>query len=173
MNEALSKYLFPEERINTYAVIDGASAPDLLDKLYDLRPEFECLFRGEMEPDMAEVAPYLVRLDSQTEFARWVIDKGWGNHWCVFALSRLGLRGMRNHFRRLLVVYDADGRPLHFRYYDPRVLRIYLPTCNAEELATFFGEVACFLLEDESEETLLRFTLESGSLRQEKIRLSD
>jgi hypothetical protein len=173
MNEALNKYLFPQERINAYAIIDGAMSPDLLDKLYGLRPEFECLLRGEMGADMAEVAPYLVRLDYQTEFARWVTEKGWGEHCCIFALSRVNFREMRNHFRRLLVVYDTEGRPLHFRYYDPRVLRVYLPTCNAEELATFFGEVACFLLEDESEETMLRFTLESGSLRQEKIRLSD
>lgn len=74
MNQLVSKYLFPEERTNTYAVIDGASAPDLLDKLYGLRPEFVCLFRGELDSGMAEVAPYLVRLDAQTEFARWVID---------------------------------------------------------------------------------------------------
>ncbi len=169
----MSKYIFPEERTNAYAVIDGASAPDLLDKLYGLRPEFVCLFRGEMEPDMAEVAPYLVRLDAQTEFARWVIEKGWGNHWCIFALSRADLRQMRNHFQKLLIVYDAAGNPLRFRYYDPRVLRVYLPTCNAEELATFFGEVACFVLEDKNPETILRFALESGFLRQEKIHLAD
>lgn len=79
------------------------------------------------------------------------------------------MRQMRHHFQKLLVVYDAGGNPLRFRYYDPRVLRVYLPTCNAEELAMVFGSVASFLLEDESPDRLLRFTLESGSLRQESL----
>jgi hypothetical protein len=56
-----------------------------------------------------------------------------------------------------------------FRYYDPRVMRTYLPTCNSDELAAIFGPVDSFLVEDESGESILRFQVASGSLRKDKI----
>ena len=33
----------------TFAVLDGAAIPDLLTKLYELEPEYECLYRGEQK----------------------------------------------------------------------------------------------------------------------------
>ena len=164
--ERVEAALFPPGGdAKAYAVLDGASIPDLLDKLYGAeRPQFECLFRGEMEPDMAEVAPYLVRLEPGSEFTRWVAGEGWGKHWGIFACSGEELLAMRQHFRRFLRVYDPDRKPMYFRFYDPRVARVYLPTCNAEELAAFFGPVAAYLMEDEQPGTLLRFRLEGGKL---------
>jgi len=142
---------------NTFAVLDGASVPGLLEKLGQWRPEFVCLYRGELEPDLAEVAPYLVLLEPETEFAEWVISEGWGNHWGVFAISEVDLQAMRQHLRRLLTVYDESGKPLLFRFYDPRVLRTYIPTCNSEELAAIFGPVSAYILEDDDPARLLTF----------------
>jgi hypothetical protein len=170
---ALYERLFADEAANAYAVLDGASVEELLPKLYDLEPEFECLYRGELEPDMAEVAPYLVRLEPETEFADWVLEEGWGRHWGVFAVTDAGLRDAHKHFRGFLTVYDPDGKPLLYRYYDPRVLRVYLPTCNAGELRTLFGPVSCFLLEGEDPNTLLRFRLDGEALRRESITLDE
>src|SRR5262245_21298359 len=119
--ESISDHLFGEPDANVYAVLDGARVPGLLDKLYATAPDFCCLFRGELSPDLAEVAPYLVQLDPRAEFTRWVIDQGWGNHWGIFMTSDVDLRRMRSHLRTLLIVYDETGRPLRFRYYDPRV----------------------------------------------------
>ena len=53
------------------------------------------------------------------------------------------------HFRQFLRVRDEAGREFFFRFYDPRVLRVYLPTCNSEELRTFFGPVELFSMEGE------------------------
>jgi hypothetical protein len=164
---ALGRELFSDEGLNVYAVLDGASVPDLLPRLYELQPEHECLYRGELAPDMAEVAPYVVRLDPDSEFAVWVLDNGWGKHWGVFSASEEDLRTVHRHLRKLLTVYDAEGKPMLFRYYDPRVLRLYLPTCNAEELATVFGPLLCYALEGEDAATLLRFRLQDGELRPE------
>lgn len=161
--------LFADEDLNTFAVLDGASVPGLLDKLYGLNPDFHCLFRGALEPDMAEVAPYLVRLDADGEFTRWIISHGWGNHWGIFAVSDRDIRAMRRHFRAVLTVYDESGNPLHFRYYDPRVLRRYLPTCNREELKTVFGSVISYLVESEDANLIRRFEIASGSLAEEDI----
>lgn len=169
--QPLYERLFADEAANVYAVLDGASVEELLPKLYDLEPEFQCLYRGELEPDMAEVAPYLVRLEPETEFADWVLDEGWGRHWGVFAVTDAGLRETHKHFRSFLTVYDPGGKPLLFRYYDPRVLRVYLPTCDAGELRTVFGPVSCYLLEDQQPNTLLRFRLAGDALRREAVTL--
>jgi hypothetical protein len=168
--QSVSEFLFAEEGMEVYAVLDGASVPDLLQKLDDYQPECESLFTGNLEPDMAEVAPYLVKLEPDAEFTNWIIESGWGNHWGIFAVSSANFREMRQHFRSYLIVYDSDLKPLRFRYYDPRVLRLYLPTCNGEELKTVFGPVDSFMLEGEQPNELLCFKFVTGSLVQEKIK---
>jgi uncharacterized protein DUF4123 len=170
--EYLAASLFEDNEINVYAVLDGASIPDLLDKLYELQPEHVCLYRGELEPDIAEVAPYLINLERDTEFSDWVFEKGWGNHWGIFAMSNESLRTMRNHFRTFLMVYDPEFKPLYFRYYDPRVLRTYLPTCDAEGLASLFGPVVSYFLEDEDPKNALRFRTEGGALVREEMAIA-
>jgi Domain of unknown function (DUF4123) len=176
-NEAIATLihdrLFSVDGTSVYAVLDGASIPDLLEALVKHQPEYECLFRGELAPDMAEVAPYLVHLEPDSDFTNWVVTEGWGNHWGIFVVADEDLRAMRRHFRTFLVVYDNNGKPLHFRYYDPRVLRVYLPTCNAEELQTVFGPVIGYLLEDEDPNVMLCFQAESGALKQEKKALTE
>ncbi len=57
----------------------------------------------------------------------------------AFLLSALRIsRSLRKHFRTFLMVKSPEGDRLYFRYYDPRVLRVYLPTCNAD------GNQLCF-----------------------------
>jgi len=62
------------------------------------------------------------------------------------------------------MVHDEAGKPLYFRFYDPRVLRTYLPTCNASELAQIFGPVECYVQEGEDPGVLLRFRQAGGKL---------
>ena len=173
--KALRPHLFPAGRAEgsrTYAILDGASVPGLLERLAEDAPEFACLYRGELAPDMARVAPYLVRLEPDAPFTDWVLAEGWGRHWGVFVLSFAELAGLQRHFRRFLIVKDPMGRQIYFRYYDPRVLRVYLPTCNAEELKFLFGPVEGFALEDEDASVVLRFSREGEALRIERSPLA-
>ncbi len=171
--ESLTEQLFSQPETNVFAVLDGASVPDLPQVLWEHEPEHVCLYRGELEPDMAEVAPYLVRLEPESPFAEWVLRKGWGKHWGIFAIapSETGFRALRQHFRRFMIVIDPDGNGLYFRYYDPRVLRVYLPTCNAEEISTVFGPISAYSLEDEDPSVLLRFVSEGEKVRAERVAL--
>src|SRR5664279_628676 len=135
--ESLEKSLEAEifaDGAHTVAVLDGASVPGLLEKLEQWRPEFVCLYRGELKPDLAEVAPYLVWLEPGTETTEWILSNGWGNHWGIFAIAEADLQAMRQHLRRLLTVYDENAKPLLFRFYDPRVLETYLPLCDGTQL---------------------------------------
>lgn len=142
-----------------YTVLDGASVPGLPMKLYEMRPPRYCLFTGDLEPDMVEVAPYLVRLYPNMPFTDWVLKECWGKHWGIFLHSRLPLKEMRKHFRALITVYDEKGNPMTFRYYDPRVLRRFLPTCKPAELKIFFGGVESFFAESTEDGKLMNFQL--------------
>ena len=167
--EVMSELLFGAEDDLAFVVLDGASVPGLLKMLAEHEPEFVCLYRGELAPDVAEVAPYLVHLEPETEFTSWVIEEGWGKHWGIFAVTNSDLRTLRHHFRSFLTVYDTDGKPMLFRYYDPRVLRTYLPTCNTGELATIFGPVKGFLVESEDGKAVLRFQTAGDALKHETL----
>jgi hypothetical protein len=172
--QALRRHLFAEdEHLCLYAILDGASIPRLPDKLEHYDPDYECLYRGELEADIAAVAPYLVRLERGSEFASCVIDKGWGKHWGIFVVTESDLRKLRRHFRTFLIVHDEGGQPLYFRYYDPRVLRGFLPVCNRKELGTMFAPGLCYVVEGDEPDTLLRFWMKSDALQQETLQLTE
>lgn len=172
VRQRLEELLFPDRAsgwketvpLTTYAVLDGASVRNLLDELYanDGRPEFVCLFRGDLEPDIAEVAPYLVRLEAGSAFTDWLLANCWGNHFGIFVRSTAGIELLRRHFRKFLRVKSPEGKVLYFRYYDPRVLKVYLPTCVGAETETLFGPIQCYVAEDENTSQALVFTVKEG-----------
>jgi Domain of unknown function (DUF4123) len=147
--DKLKELLFAVEDESVYAVLDGASVPGLLPKLRAAKEDWACLYRGELEPDLAEVAPYLVKLRRDSPLTDWILEAGWGNHWGIFAVTKAGLEALRRHFRYFLRVKDYTGQTLYFRFYDPRVLRIYLPTCRRNEIAMVYGPISKFITEDE------------------------
>ena len=170
--QAIAQQLFAIPETTVYAILDGASAPRLPQTLEQMGVESECLFRGELDPELALVAPYLAVVQQPGHpFTDWLLQEGWGQHWGVFAISKAGFRDLRMHLRTFLKVYGPDLTPLYFRYYDPRVLRVYLPTCNNQELQTVFGPVLRYLLEDENPATLLKFWIDRDEYQSEKVTL--
>jgi hypothetical protein len=168
MKEKIEKFLF-QDGTRAFAVLDGASVPDLPLKIYEMQPHAACLYRGELEPDLAEVAPYLVELFPGTTFTEWLLSEGLrGDHWGIFARSPFSLVELRKHFRKFLTVYDDAGNPLLFRYYDPRVLVKFLPTCEPDALEKLFNRVTDYLAEDGAN-GFNRFELQNGKLSMQKI----
>lgn len=163
----LEEILFDDPALTTYALLDGASIPDLLDHLDNLQPEYVCLYRGELKAGIEEVAPYLVQLEEGHAFTQWLLDKGWGEHYGVFVQSTAPITVVRLHLRRSLRVYTEDGRAVLFRFYDPRVLRVFLPTMTAEEAKGFFGPIQAFLSEAEDTSQILRFLRKEGAAVEE------
>jgi len=169
--QALQRTL-SETQEQLYAVLDGASIPNLLALLSEHGVFNVCLLPGELDPELAQAAPYLAQLDAQSPLAYLFLTRGLGNHWGILAVSSADFRTLRMHFRKLLSVWDPDGKPLFFRYYDPRVLRVYLPTCNGGELRTLFGPVTGYYAEAETANKLLRITLGADGLGQQHLDLS-
>ena len=162
--QTLKMHLFSGDGAKVFTILDGASVPDILGNLAAFNPEHICLYRGELAPDMAQVAPYLVFLERDAPFTDWVLTNGWGEHWGIFGSTWVDLKELRKHFRKFLMVYDESGKTLYFRYYDPRVLRIYLPTCNAEELKIVFGPVEWYLMEGDEPGKAERFGFKGEAL---------
>jgi hypothetical protein len=152
-----------------YCILDGASVPELPMRLYETRAPNYCLFQGDLEPDMLYVAPYVVQLLPGNDMFDLVLNNGLGKHWGVFARSPHSIREMRRHFQSLVNVLDERANSFVFRFYDPRVLRRYLPTCSTEELETFFGKIHDYFAETEDGEELTRYNLEKGSLKESAL----
>lgn len=150
-----------------FCILDGASVPQLPMQLYKMQAANVCLFKGDLEPDMLYVAPFVVHLPANDKFTDWMLSESFGKHWGIFVHSRRSMQEMRRHFRSLVNVYDEEARSLIFRFYDPRVLNRFLPTCNNEQLKTFFGDVDTFFAEDGNK--LSSFQLENGSLKQRDL----
>ncbi len=171
--EVIRRQLFGvDEQAGSYGIFDGASMPDLLPMLDEDELESVCLLPGELDEEMEQVAPYLVCMTPDSPFSKWVLKDGWGKHWGIFVRSKTDMMRMRMHFRAMLKVQGPDFQPLYFRYYDPRVLRVYLPTCTGEELNTVFGPAEHFLMEGEKPEMLLRFGLAEDGLKYEEFLLT-
>lgn len=169
--QALKAQLFVQ-RATVFAILDGAIISDLPATLSSFGVDSACLYRGALDPDMAQVAPYLVALERDAPFTDWVLAHGWGMNWGVFGVSRAGISDLKRHFRRFVMIQYAD-RSAYFRYYDPRVLRNYLPGCTSEELCTFFGPVGFFLVEDEDEDVAQLFACNGDVLQQRPLWLRE
>lgn len=155
--KVLDTLLFGDTRGAPFAIVDGARAPQLLSKLKLYPGEHACLYRGDLAEDLEQRAPYLIKLRPESPFTDWLLQEQWGRSACVYAISAAETETLRRHFRGFLRVRDPEGKVLYFRWYDPRVLRVYLPTCNAAEIKTVYGPVASFLAESEEGDQAILF----------------
>jgi hypothetical protein len=153
---------------SVWAILDAARDDRIYPALRNSRLDYLCLYSGRLQPAIETAAPYLVELAPQYGFTRQLIDMGWGQSWGVF-LRIADASNLRYHLRTFLRVRDESGRILFFRYYDPRVLRAYLPTCRVSELAAVFGPIESFLIEDEQGESLTRFAFDGEQLQQQRV----
>jgi hypothetical protein len=140
-----------------YAILDAAHDPLVLAILIESKPEYQSLYEGAEGEKLSAVAPYLVRLPKDSPLLEVLARAGWGKSWGAFLTSDSPFADVRRHLRHFLMVKLPDGKQVYFRFYDPRVLRVYLPTCTADETRTFFGPIKCFLMEGEKPEAALRF----------------
>jgi hypothetical protein len=156
-----------------FAVLDATRDPLIvLGLLRASGEEYQSLYEGTQAQVLEAFAPYLVRLTENSKLLESLIAHGWGKNWGIFAVSGADFQSVRKHFRAFLMVKGPNGQRLYFRYYDPRVLRVYLPTCNAAEAQFIFGPVAAYVCESEAPDTLLIFRPGPEVPRQESITLA-
>lgn len=166
----LSQHLFEDwSDYSVYALLDGASVPGLPELLDDSGLSYSCLYSGDLVEELARAAPYIVRLEAHHPLTQRILAQGWGQHWCVFIASREDLTQLRKHFRQFLRVLSPEGKTLYFRFYDPRVLRTYLPSCQSQELVNFFGPCVNMAMEGRGAKALLDFRIKDAPVSTSKV----
>jgi pSer/pThr/pTyr-binding forkhead associated (FHA) protein len=132
-----------------YAILDAARDPVILARLLlDCKEEYQSLYEGDEGVKLAAFAPYLVALPRGSTFLETIVRDGWGKSWGVFLTSDRPFREVRKHLRHFLSVeLEQVSRKMFFRFYDPRVLRVFLPTCTPNQVSEFFGPITRYVLE--------------------------
>ena len=140
-----------------YAILDAACEPTVPGRLGRAGLEYESLYEGGRGDELAAFGPWLVELPPGTPFLDELVRDGWGASWAVYLTCDAALPEVRRHLRKFLIAKLPDGRQVYFRYYDPRVLRTYLPTCTAAEVAEFVGPLRRLACESVDATELLEF----------------
>ena len=148
---------------NKYILLDAARMHGDIYRARELNPDHTCLYEGDSEKFLSAVAPWLFSMPVGSAFATWVSEAGGGNSWGILLRCAEEPVILYKHLRKFLIVASDDGKEMHFRYYDPRVLRVFLPTCEPEQLIQFFGPINAFLVEDQ-DGMLVEYAQEAGKL---------
>jgi hypothetical protein len=140
---------------------------EAMDKAQELNAEHKSLYRAGKGADevLPVVAPFLFTYPQSQEFADFVLQEGWGDSWGIWVDSYADFESLWKHFRKFLTVMTEDSQQFYFRFYDPRVLRIFLPTCDVYQLKDFFGPVDQYIMEDEDPAQAIIFSLKKGILQ--------
>ena len=145
-----------------YGLVD-ASRDERLYPWLAASQESRCLFEGKLDPAVAKVAPYIVRLREGDVLLEAWRTGGAGQSWGIQCVSELTLPALRRHFRHFLQAKLPTGMVVLFRFYDPRVWRVYLPTCDRGELGQWFKGVDEFRCEG-LDGDVLRYILRANAL---------
>jgi len=154
-----------------WAVLDGARDKRIYSAVVGCYTDNCCLYSGDLPSDLRFAAPYLVSLDPEDRTTRYLLKHAWGNSWGIFLRSTSSMETLRRHLKGMLIVKDPKGRRMLFRYYDPRVLRVYLPTCWPAELEQVFGPVKAYLVEGGESGTVIQYRVGDAGFVQKVVML--
>jgi hypothetical protein len=171
---SIMSLLLSDTRRDLYAVLDGARD----DAVHAFTLESGCpwvyLEESVVEASYEICAPRLIALGREASPAlERLLTRGWGNSWGIFVRTKAGFGRLRHHLRTISNVRLPDGRVSQFRFYDPRVLRVYLPTCTADELALMYGPILEFLMEAEDPAKVRRFARIERPLDEDGFEIDD
>ncbi len=150
-----------------YIIVDGAQDERIYPTLAASENLTRSLYRMNVDEALKAAGPWLLQLHKGDWLSSWCINEGLEKNWFViFASKGKTFPHLLHHFRRFAIVQDEQGKHLYFRYYDPRVLAAYLPTCNDSERLFVFGHIPCFWVKDAESAQFTQFNSDGteGSL---------
>ncbi len=157
-----------------FAIIDGAKANDELADIFQSVTRKQCLYRGESENKLASVAPYLLFFTPDDPFLPLFLNHGIAQSWGIFISTTAEMEEVMHHFRKFLIVDTEDDKKMYFRFYDPRVLHIFLSTCNEQQLQEFFGPIDYILAEiKENPSHVIAYSYQQHNLQADTISFAD
>jgi hypothetical protein len=152
-----------------FAILDGACLYARLEKALAIEPKNLSLYRGSSQESLNTVAPYIFPCPLFSELDKWIVEQGWGLSWGIIVETIADFETAWKHFRKFLMVKTEEGKDLYFRFYDPRVLKMFLPTCDKDQIIDFFGPMEKFITEGDTKETAFVFSHKDGVIKQELV----
>lgn len=138
----------------TYAILSAAKNEQLWMQLQACSPEYRCLYNGADTIALAEVAPYLVKLEPRHAFTEWALHHCYGDHCGGFLHSEQDIDSLAEHYMhyaRTIAFIGGQDREVYFNFYDPRVFPGYIKTRTKEKFQQFFKSIHCWWTEDEDD----------------------
>lgn len=125
---------------------------------------FLSLYSGQSRIELAEVSPYIGIIEKTEDFLEEMLENSSVRSSLVLLSSAEELDLVRAHLRKFLTIALESGALMYFRYYDPRILRDFLPTCDSKQLREFFGPIDAFGVQGDVNKGWLIFSLRNGEL---------
>ena len=152
--------------VPVYAVVDACQAWEWVQRVREqFGRDTKMLFQGAgtVYDEVEEVAPYLCSLDPEN-----VLLLEWsallGSNAGILIASDAPIAVLHKHLRNVFIAKDSTDQDYFFRFYDPRVLRGFLPACRTEEVHKFFGPIRWIVVEDIQPNKLIAYTYNQGRL---------
>ena len=142
--EEIEQYGENVPEMGTYAILDAGKMPQFLVLLENSELEYQCLFQGDAEEELKNVAPYIVKLEDGNDFTRGLFTKSgmpgdmWEKELGIFIRSRATLAELRKHFRKFTKVQDEQGKWYYFRFWEGKALRHLIQGATVEKQKNFF-----------------------------------
>lgn len=133
-----------------FALLDAARDTGVLKLLETGDCPYACLYTRQAAATYRAYAPYLVQLSRGTRVLKTLLTRAWGHGIGYFVGTHSDGETLSTHLRKFLFVeLPHTGRQAYFRFYDPRVMRSFLPTCTGEQLDDLLrDQLAWLLIED-------------------------
>ncbi len=140
-----------------FAVLDAAGAPAVPGMMIAAGDDSKALYMSHSDPELEMVAPYVVRLT--TDRIAQIREHLWNDPWGILIEFDGDMMTLRRHLRQYLIVQSPEGRPLYFRFYDPRVLHTFVRSADKKSRAEFFGPMKALIARDTDPDAFVRYTL--------------
>lgn len=167
----LAEQVFGTPGRSCYALLDGAKINHLPQMLAGSLLDHDSLFQGKAQQELAEVAPYLVRLERESPFTRRLFTTPgalgglWGRDGGVLLLSAAPLADIRRQLRKYTRIRDEGGKWFYYRFWEPRVFRASAVQYDVATFRDFLGPIEAVLCPDRSDDAMLLFEAPTAETR--------
>ncbi|UIN21229.1 DUF4123 domain-containing protein [Herbaspirillum frisingense] len=129
-----------------YLLLDGAQAEGSHLALQAMRVPYASLFEGKREEVLPEIAPLLVALSGldmqrRERLVSWILPLAFSVPCLSWYESPLPLPALAAHLRNFHQVGLSDGQAMMMRWYDTRILPIWLQALDPEQARLFTGSM--------------------------------
>ncbi|PMR72357.1 DUF4123 domain-containing protein [Halomonas heilongjiangensis] len=139
--------LFTPTSAPLWAVIDGVNCRDVMERLGSAEVQSACLYATTDSATRA-IAPWLVRLEPDSEIRQWLESLPQDQHWGILLQSHATLKQLRSHLRKFTLLWTPanDQAPVYFRFYDPRVALDMAQALEQWKLAAFMAPLEALIV---------------------------